>query len=219
MIGYMAWDLKAGWSEMILTDIQKQVDSLRYQQILPDLSDDPVVFSGKDAETGRVALTPELLLYNAGLEGLGVDVFDGSNNWAVSGSKSASGNPLLANDMHLSLNIPGIWYQMHQKVEGEVHVSGLVLPGTPLVICGHNDSIAWGMTNTYVDNLDFYEEKINPDNPMQYEYMGEWHEMESRIEVIKISDGNQIEKEQLFTHRGAVVTDYRESSGKTISMH
>lgn len=220
MIGYMAWDLKAGWSEIVLTDIQNKVDSIMYQEILPDMSgEQSTVFPDYYTKSGQTALIPELLLHSAGLEKLGVDIFDGSNNWAVLGFKSTTGKPLLANDMHLSLNIPGIWYQMHQKVEGKVHVSGLVLPGTPLVICGHNDSIAWGMTNTYVDNLDFYEEHVNPDNPTQYEYMGEWRDMEVRTERIKISDGSQVEKEQLFTHRGAIVTDYRNVPGRVISMH
>ncbi len=218
MIGYMAWDLKAGWSEILLNDIQKIVDSLRYRQLLPDLMrGQPAVYS--QLKTNSVSVVPDLLLHTDLLQQLGADVLDGSNNWAVSGAKSATGMPLLANDMHLGLNIPGIWYQMHQVVKGEINVTGLVLPGAPVIICGHNDSIAWGMTNTYVDNLDFYEEKINPADSGQYEYNGEWKNFEIRKVVIKTSKGNQVERQLRFTHRGAVVSSFKHIPGKVVSMH
>ncbi len=218
MIGYMAWDLKAGWSEILLNDLQKIVDSLRYRQLLPDLvRGQPAVFS--ELKSNPVSVVPDLLLHTVLLQSLGADVLDGSNNWAVSGVKSATGMPLLANDMHLGLNIPGIWYQMHQVVKGELNVTGLVLPGAPVIICGHNDSIAWGMTNTYVDNLDFYEEKINPADSEQYAFNGGWKNFEVSKVVIKISNGKQVERQLRFTHRGAVVSSFKHIHGKVISMH
>jgi penicillin amidase len=220
MIGYMAWDLKAGWSEILLSTIQGRVDSMRYMQLLPDLlRKQPAVFSVPDEVNGSVSLLPDLLLNTARLQHLGADVLDASNNWAVSGSRSSTGMPLLANDMHLSLSVPGIWYQMHQVVEGRLNVTGLVLPGAPVIICGHNDSIAWGMTNTYVDNMDFYEEKINPGDSSQYEYMGEWRNFEIQNTVIKTSDGEEIEKTIWFSHRGPVVSSFKKIAGKAISMH
>jgi penicillin G amidase len=220
MIGYMAWDLKAGWSEILLNDIRKTVDSLRYRQLLPDLlREQPAVYSELKQKINPVSVVPDLLLHTDLLQQLGADILDGSNNWAVSGAKSATGMPLLANDMHLGLNIPGIWYQMHQVVEGEMNVTGLVLPGAPVIICGHNDSIAWGMTNTYVDNLDFYEEKINPADSGQYEFNGEWKNFEIQKVVIKISNGTQVERQLRFTHRGAVVSSFKHIPGKVISMH
>ena len=220
MIGYMAWDLKAGWSEILLNDIRKTVDSLRYRQLLPDLMrEQPAVYSELTGKSNPVAVVPDLLLHTDLLQELGADVLDGSNNWAVSGTKSATGMPLLANDMHLGLSIPGIWYQMHQVVNGEMNVTGLVLPGAPVIICGHNDSIAWGMTNTYVDNLDFYEEKINPADSGQYEFNGEWKDFEIQKVIIKISNGTQVERQLRFTHRGAVVSSFKNIPGKVISMH
>jgi penicillin G amidase len=220
MIGYMAWDLKAGWSEILLNEIQKRVDSLRYRQLLPDLTrEQPAVYSEVKTKSNPVSVVPDLLLHTGLLQELGADVLDGSNNWAVSGSKSSTGMPLLANDMHLGLNIPGIWYQMHQVTEGGMNVTGLVLPGAPVIICGHNDSIAWGMTNTYVDNLDFYEEKINPADSSQYEFNGEWKNFEMQKVIIKISNGTQIERELRFTHRGAVVSAFKDFPGKVVSMH
>lgn len=220
MIGYMAWDLKAGWSEIILREIQSRIDSLRYYQIIPSLArPQPAVYSGYTPDLKATGALPELLLNNRNLAGLGADVLEGSNNWAVSGAKSATGMPILANDMHLGLNIPGIWYQMHQVAEGSLNVTGLVLPGTPLVICGHNDSIAWGMTNTYVDNLDFYEEVVNPENPLQYRYNGKWADFEVQKEVIAIKGGGQAERELRFSRHGAVVSGFKKIADKVVAMH
>ncbi len=219
MIGYMAWDLKAGWSEILLNDIRERLDSLRFRQLLPDLiREQPAVYSELKDRGEPVSVVPDLL-HSDLLRKLGADVFDGSNNWAVSGAKSETGLPLLANDMHLGLNIPGIWYQMHQVVTGKLNVTGVMLPGAPVVICGHNDSIAWGMTNTYVDNLDFYEEKINPADSNQYEFNGEWKNFDIQKETIKISNGTQVERQLRFTRRGAVVSSFKHIRGKVISMH
>jgi penicillin G amidase len=220
LIGYMAWDLKAGWSEILLHDIQKTVDSMRFRQLLPDLTrQQPAVYPASANPGKTVSLVPDLMLHSRLLEELGADVLEGSNNWAVSGIKSATGMPILANDMHLGLSIPGIWYQMHQVVQGQLNVTGLVLPGAPVIICGHNDSIAWGMTNTYVDNLDFYEEKINPADSGQYEFNGEWKNFEVQKTIIRIGNGKQVEKQLRFTHRGAVVSSFKGFTGRVISMH
>jgi penicillin amidase len=140
MIGYMAWDLKAGWSEILLAEIQKAVDSARYADILPNLArKSSLVYPDFKLNSRKSAFLPDMLLNNALLRGLGADVFDASNNWAVSGGKSVSGKPLFANDMHLGLNIPGIWYQMHQCVPGKLNVTGVMLTNTPYVICGLGD--------------------------------------------------------------------------------
>ncbi|HLO59585.1 MAG TPA: penicillin acylase family protein [Bacteroidales bacterium] len=219
MIGYMAWDLKAGWSEILLTSIQKTVDSVRYRQILPDLlRNQPTVYP-QDKSGTFSSLLPDMMLYTAGLQDLGADVLDASNNWAVSGFKSSTGKPLLANDMHLGLSVPGIWYQIHQVIPGKMNVTGLLLPGAPVVICGHNDSIAWGMTNTYVDNLDFYRETVNPGDTGEYKYMGKWLKFLNKKEVIKISDGTQVEKTIRFSHRGPVVSSIKNFGTDVITMH
>lgn len=219
MIGYMGWDLKTGWSEILLNTIQQSIDSVRYRQLLPDLlREQPVVYPGYN-RVSSTQLMPDMLLDLALLHPLGADVLEASNNWAVSGSKSSTGMPLLANDMHLSLSVPGIWYQMHQVVEGKLNVTGLALPGTPLIICGHNDSIAWGMTNTSVDNVDFYEERVNPADSTQYEYNGTWRNFAYQKTVIQTSTGRQVEKMLRFSHRGPIVSSFKKIPDKVISLH
>ena len=84
------------------------------------------------------------------------DPDNGSNNWVVSGSKTASGAPILCNDPHLELSLPSIWYEM-QLSSANSNVYGVTLPGSPFVIIGFNDSIAWGVTNAQRDVKDYYE--------------------------------------------------------------
>lgn len=127
--------------------------------------------------------------------------------------------PLVANDMHLALNIPGIWLQMHQVIPGKLNVTGLVLPGQPLVIVGHNDSIVWGMTNTYVDNLDYYEEEINPEDSTQYRLNGEWKNFEVREEIIRTKDGAEHKRTYLLNHRGPVVSSIKGVKDRVLTIH
>lgn len=103
-----------------------------------------------------------------GLEDMGLNVFQGSNDWAVSSRRSSTGKPVLCNDTHMTLNVPGIWYQMHQVIPGKLNVSGAALPGQPFIFIGHNQLIAWRLAYTLADNVDFYEEKIKDDDFMQY---------------------------------------------------
>src|SRR5207253_2219087 len=90
----------------------------------------------------------------------GAEVQPGSNAWALAGSRTASGKPLLSNDMHLEYSIPGIWYMTHLQAPG-LDVSGVALPGAPGVIVGHNQRIAWGITNLQFDVQDLYIEKFD----------------------------------------------------------
>jgi penicillin amidase len=152
------------------------------------------------------------------IDDLGLDVFRGSNNWAVSGKKSVTGKPLLANDMHLGLNIPGIWYQMHHVIPGKLNVTGVVLPGQPMVIAGHNDSIAWGFTNVMTDDADFYQETINPNNPDQYRFNGDWKDLVKVRERIMIKGGDSIIKFNRFTHRGPIISEMKKVNDKVLSM-
>ena len=211
LVGYMGWDLRLSWDEEIaLHKIRNSCGEARARELVADRHlQDTVVYPGFESP---------LLTANRHLRELGLVVFGGSNNWAVSGKKSANGMPILANDMHLGLNSPGIWYQMHQVVEGKLNVTGVVLPGEPFVVAGHNDRIAWGFTNVMVDNTDFYLERVNPDDPHQYELNGEWKEMEVRTEKIEISGGQTVQEKLLFTHRGPIVSRFHDAEDPAISM-
>ncbi len=128
---------------------------------------------------------------------------EGSNNWAVAGSKTANGYPLLCNDPHLALTLPSIWYEM-QLVAPEVNVYGVTLPGTPGVIIGFNQQIAWGVTNAGSDVLDWFEIKFKDENQAEYFYDGAWRSTQQRIEEIKVRDGATARDTVTYTHHGPV---------------
>ena len=132
--------------------------------------------------------------------------FNGSNNWVVSGDKTASGKPLLADDPHLGLSTPSVWYQMHLE-SPEQNVSGVIFAGIPGIILGHNEEIAWGVTNVGPDVQDLYIETPNPEDPTQFRYEGEWEQAEVRDEPIKVKDGETEDFEVLVTRHGPVVSN------------
>jgi penicillin amidase len=108
-----------------------------------------------------------------------------SNNWTVHGSRTTTGHPFLANDMHLHIRVPSAWYEMH-LVGGDMDVIGLSLAGTPLIIAGHNRNLAWGVTFAYADVQDVFFERINSDQEGQYLYEGEWLQAKLIEEKIKV---------------------------------
>ena len=204
LIGYMSWDLTSGWgTEFLLHELQKEISVEMISEMIPDLKKHEFAVY-PEFGVDKINVNGTLLSACTELEKLGVEVFHGSNNWAVSGKKSKTGGSLLANDMHLGLFAPGIWYQMHQVVDGKLNVTGLVLPGQPFVIAGHNDSIAWGMTNVMVDDLDFYAETLNADST-KYLLDSEWKSLKTVHEKIKTKEGETVEKTLQFTHRGPIV--------------
>lgn len=220
LVGYMAWDLTMPYTaETILHKIRKKVGNSKFIDLLPDIATQKsIIFPEFKNEISEFNLKNSLFANMNILEKYGITAFQGSNNWVVSGEKSVTGKPIFANDMHLGLNAPGLWYQMHQTIEGKLNVTGVVLPGQPFVIAGHNDKIAWGMTNVMVDDMDFYLEKINPDNPDQYEFMGEFKDFEIHLEKIKIKGGKTVTRKNRFTHRGPVISKFKKLGDETITM-
>lgn len=128
----------------------------------------------------------------------------GSNNWVVNGEHTASGKPLLANDTHLELSMPPIWYEIHVTAPGW-NVKGFTLPGTPLVTIGHNDRIAWGFTNNGADVQDLYVETFNPAAPDEYRAHGDWTKARILDEVILVKGQADEHLKVSVTRHGPVV--------------
>jgi len=130
----------------------------------------------------------------------------GSNNWAVSGSKTQSGNPILANDPHLSLNLPSLWYSMQLSTPNH-SVKGATLPGALGVISGFNENIAWGVTNATKDARDWYKIAFQDNQRKAYKYGDDWRPTVLRIEEIKVKGENPYLDTVVYTHYGPVVYD------------
>jgi penicillin G amidase len=128
----------------------------------------------------------------------------GSNNWVVSGEHTATGKPLLANDTHLELWMPPIWYQVHLTAPGW-NVKGFALPGAPLIVIGHNDRIAWGFTNNGADVQDLYVETFNPSSPDEYRVRGDWVKAQTFDETIHVKGAADEHLKIVVTRHGPVV--------------
>jgi penicillin amidase len=133
----------------------------------------------------------------------GDDARPGSNAWAVAGSHTSDGKPLLSNDMHLEFSLPGIWYMAHLEAPG-MNVTGVTLPGTPGIIAGHNDRIAWGMTNLGFDVQDLYVEKLDP-RTGQYVVGNQVARAREERELILIKGRAPEDQQNWITRHGPVV--------------
>ncbi len=131
----------------------------------------------------------------------------GSNNWAIDGKKSATGKPMLANDPHLGFQLPSIWYAAHLVAPG-LNVFGVTFAGFPFTVIGHNDRIAWGLTNMQADAVDYFLEKTHPEKPHQYLYQGAWREMSRLVEEIPVRGENPARLEIESTVHGPLVTNH-----------
>jgi penicillin G amidase len=224
----MAWDLRGNIDEeieramLLKTLAPQQVDQL----FPPYPPDHPFIVPGfstasTTSATSPVGLSnyPAASLSNvqanfSSLDGLlgpsGMEI--GSNSWVVSGALTTTGKPILANDPHLSSQIPSIWYQIglhcQPRTDGcPFEVAGFSFAGVPGVVIGHNDRIAWGFTNNGPDVMDLYIEQVNPANPDQYEVNGQWVDMTVQTETINVSGGNPVLLTVRSTRHGPIVSD------------
>ncbi|MGE0429777.1 MAG: penicillin acylase family protein [Hydrogenophaga sp.] len=195
-----------------------------YRQGAVTTSAAPVAPSGRNLREGFLArIGADLDLWT---QGLGDVEGKGSNNWVVAGSRSATGKPLLANDPHLGLSAPAIWYFARLQapdVEGMpgMDVIGATLPGTPFVVLGRTAEVAWGFTNTGPDVQDLYLEQINPANPRQYRVPGNggepaWADFTRRTETIRVKGESDVIHTVRSTRHGPVLSDAQAQHAKVL---
>lgn len=223
----LAYDLRGNIDDEIKRAILlKNLTPEQVNELFPDYPEDhPVIVEeiGEEVFTpSPAAVTAEIpdetldaLFHNVTLlDGLMGPYDDGigSNSWVIGGSLTATGKPILANDPHLAIQMPSIWFQiglhcLPKSDECPYDVAGFSMAGVPAVIIGHNDRIAWGFTNLGPDVMDLYIEKVNPDNPGQYEVNGEWVNFEIRKETIKVAGGEPVEMDVRISRHGPVISE------------
>lgn len=133
-----------------------------------------------------------------------VPIWEGSNNWVVSGSRSKSGKVLLANDTHIQFAQPSVWYEAYLQYPG-FDLYGYYLAGVPFALVGHNDYMAWGLTIFPFDNMNLYAEKPNPDNPNQYWYKGQWLNDSIDKQMIPVKGEKPVPFEVRYTVHGPIM--------------
>ena len=221
IIGYMGWDLASDnlYSDLFNYRLVKKMGEQKASSLIPDWKAPcTTVFPDFKLDDNSALALMKLISYTDKITSSVFGPFSGSNNWAVSGSKTETGKPVMCNDMHLSFGSPGIWIQMHQVIPGKINVTGVLIPGEPFVVAGHNEKIAWGLTNLMVDDIDLYEEKINPSDTNQYFFNGEWVNMKVKKELIRIKGGSDTAMIIRFTHRGPIISEFENVKDAKLSM-
>jgi len=183
--------------ERMLSVMEKALPNTVVQFLTPDQdSYDTVLVGGTQSRrperpipVGQWASLGRAGWVAGGVDSLGIIV--GSNQWVIGGAKTRDGRAILADDMHLSLGIPNIWYRASLHYEG-LELNGVTLPGLPLLIVGSNGRVAWGFTNTDADVADLVRLQINPDNPDQYKAPGGWRSFERREEKFRVKGGEEV---------------------------
>ncbi|TCC92211.1 penicillin acylase family protein [Pedobacter frigiditerrae] len=210
LLKQMSAVLAMGSDEFYMTNILKKFGPEITKDLFPDypFKESPIIPVGTkwDFKPLPIPQTPsgytEMMTGNIKtkqkVEGIG------SNNWAVSGAKTKSGYPILANDPHLDLTLPSIWYQIQLNAPG-LNSYGVSLPGAPGIIIGFNKDIAWGVTNVAADVLDFYQIKFKDNSHKSYWYNNSWKNTVQRLETIKIKGGPDEIDTVYYTHQGPVV--------------
>ncbi|MEZ4856462.1 MAG: penicillin acylase family protein [Gelidibacter sp.] len=212
LLMYMTDMLCGRDSDLEYTNALRLLGKDRFNLLYPDFFDvnDPVIPKDTDWSyiNTKITETPqsEVPLDSIAETFETPNPHNGSNNWAVSGSKSYSGHPILANDPHLGLNLPSIWFVM--QLATPAHNSfGATLPGALGVISGFNNHIAWGETNATRDVKDWYKIEFKDATKKQYKYGNGWKNSSVRVEEIKIRDQKPFIDSVFYTHYGPVSYD------------
>jgi len=207
----MAWDLGGNMDdELLRAHIAARLGASAVAELMPPYPDDYPVIVPHPLTGASLRAVPDAA-FETHFLGEGDDL--GSNNWVIAGERTETGMPLLANDPHLGIQMPSIWYEvgLHCEPVGPdcpYNVTGASFPSVPGVIIGHNDHIAWGVTNVGPDVQDLFIEKVNPENPNQYEYEGQWVDMDIvREEITVAGEDDPVVVNVRITRHGPIVND------------
>jgi penicillin G amidase len=209
-LSLMAYNLGTNWSEELLRlALKKTLSSELYAEILPPYVDwkTPAIWT---KEQSAANINPEALLELLDVSDLtsiaGMIPKLGSNSWVLSPTLYAGGSACLANDPHLNIGLPNIWYEICLELDEQMNVYGWSIPGAPGVVIGHNDRLAWGMTNIG-DTQDLFVEERHPDDPYRFKYEGEWDSAIVMEEEIKVKGQDEPELiEIIITRNGPLIS-------------
>jgi penicillin amidase len=212
LLKYMS-DMLVGDRDLEYSNLRKILGEAKLNRLFPEFpkENDPVIEADRVWDFASIPVSkPDSVSYPD--DQLVIDPLPqpdegaGSNNWAVAGRKTKNGNPILANDPHLGLNLPSLWYSM-QLTTPEHSVKGATLPGALGVTSGFNEHIAWGVTNATKDARDWYKITFQDESRKAYRYGNEWRATDFRIEEIKVKGQESFIDTVVYTHYGPIVYD------------
>ncbi len=216
----LAWDLATNASDEIRrARLVEALGAEKAAELMPAAASEPTILESGEWEAARAdpfrvpssGFRVDWRGAEAGFDalaslGFGGGESRGSNSWVLAGSRTTSGRPILANDPHLKLRAPSVWYLATLHAPG-LRAAGATLPGVPAVIVGHNDRIAWGLTSLSPDDQDLFVEDVDPKDPTRYRHRGEWKRFASRVETIRVRGGADVSMTVRESVHGPIVGD------------
>lgn len=218
---FMSFDLAGAEWDFEMANARRLLGATDFEKIYPIVSDslDPILPKGTafaapgiqikipaNADSTMYRDTKDTTLKGGLVFDKKPDPDNGSNNWAVAGSKTASGRPILCNDPHLALNLPSLWYEM-QISTPTFNAYGATFPGAPSIVIGFNENCSWGFTNAMRDVRDYYEIKFKDSTMQEYWFNNQWVKTEFRDELINIRDSADLKEHIALTVFGPVMFD------------
>ncbi|MDW8267562.1 MAG: penicillin acylase family protein [Anaerolineae bacterium] len=206
----LGWALSGNWQEELTrVSLYTRLGPARAAELMPDYPPgNPVILPGEvqAGQAERLLQAYRELQTYIGLTAPG----QGSNNWVVSGERSITGKPLLANDPHLAVTMPGPWHLIHLEAAGEspLRLIGAGMAGLPGVLLGHNEHIAWGATAAFPDTADLYVEKRHPQDPTRFLYGDGWEQAQTWEEEIAVRGATPRRQTVTVTRHGPLITDF-----------
>lgn len=214
LLQYMSSTLTGYDDDMEYSNLRKLLSKEDFAVLFPDrpAGIDPIIPKEKKYDFGAVSNDTLQQAIRGGYFRKVLEIFEtehgrnqvGSNNWAIDSSKSKSGKPILANDPHLQLNLPSLWFEIQLQTPNS-NCYGVSLPGAPAIVIGFNEHIAWGVTNAGVDVRDWYTIEFQDATETKYKFGKKWLPVEQRIETIAVRDGDPIIDTVLYTQFGPIV--------------
>ncbi|ALI99117.1 penicillin acylase family protein [Rufibacter tibetensis] len=209
LLKMLAYDMTGHSDDLRMTNNLRKYGAAVVKDLFPDypFREEPIVPVGTPSNFTPLPVPPTPTEFVAGMafhtlerqrpENLG------SNNWAITGNRTANGYPLLASDPHLNLSLPSIWHAVQLHAPG-INTYGVTIPGAPGVGIGFNEHIAWGMTNVGADVLDWFEIKFKDQSRKEYWHNNEWKPVRRVVEKISVKGEHDIVDTVLYTHHGPV---------------
>lgn len=204
------WGLSMGWKvDRTAARVLAKVGEERFREAFPEpAAGMPAILPENASGWMDVPVCPDEIAAGQ-IPHPGFQPSPASNGWVVSAQKSASGFPILANDTHMRLSNPSLWWEVHLVCPPAINAAGFAIPGLPGLPVGHNPEVAWGVTNVMLDDVDFYIQKIHPTQPGKYRFENRWLEMEVIETTLHIRDGGSEPLRVELTRNGPILRRYK----------
>ncbi len=206
-VGFMSFGFaEALQVDPVLEKIKNELGVAYLQDLAVQTPKDATLIKNFKGDVKAAAMDSLIASVNEALQYLPVPRLQGSNGWVVSGSRTASGAPILSNDTHIGFGQPAVWYEAHMEYPG-FRFYGHHLAGIPFGLLGNNDRIGWGLTMFENDDMDFFREQVNPENPNEVKFKDQWESLKLRDEVIKVKGKEDVVLKIKSSRHGPIVNE------------